>query len=144
MIYEITDDGKVIITGCNKDASGELVIPSDIAGYSVFGIGGDGFNDCDKLTSIVVSEGILYIENGTFHRLKSLRKITLPSTLIELGSYAFMECNALKEVHIANLNFYFRTIKSLDLSDEVYLPGGTFPCAADRYRCCGGSCAIRW
>ena len=65
------------VTAYNGSAS-EAVVPSTYLGKEVTVIGRRAFYDC-----------------------KTLRKITLPKTLIEIGEEAFGYCNALKEADIA-------------------------------------------
>ena len=65
------------VTAYNGSAS-EAVMPSTYQGKEVTVIGRRAFYDC-----------------------KTLRKITLPKTLIEIGEEAFGYCNALKEADIA-------------------------------------------
>ena len=49
----------VTITGCDEDASGELVIPDTIKGKTVTAIGQDSFKRCVGLTSITIPDGCL-------------------------------------------------------------------------------------
>ncbi len=54
----------------------------------------------DNIKSIVLSEGITDTGDCTFHQLKNLTKIKLPSTLKIIGNNAFSEAKKLKEVAI--------------------------------------------
>ena len=42
------------------------------------------------------------IITGVFASCTSLKTVTLPSTVIEIGSYAFYECDSLEEINLGN------------------------------------------
>ena len=54
----------------------------------------------DSIKSIILSEGITDTGDCTFHQLKNLTKIKLPSTLKIIGNNAFSDAKKLKEVAI--------------------------------------------
>ncbi|MGN1328501.1 MAG: leucine-rich repeat protein [Eubacterium sp.] len=79
-IVEITS-----YTGSDTD----IVIPSEIDGYKVIGIGKSFSKNSKKIfNNIVISEGIKYIKENSFDSLDSL-SIELPSTLEYIGENAF-------------------------------------------------------
>jgi hypothetical protein len=63
--YE-TEDDAVTITGCDKKASGALIIPADIEGKSVTTIGKEAFSRCSSLTRITIPDGVTSIGVTTF------------------------------------------------------------------------------
>ena len=54
----------------------------------------------DEIKSVVLSEGITHTGACTFHQLKNLTRVTLPSTLTTVGESAFSNAENLKEVII--------------------------------------------
>lgn len=48
----VIEEGSAIITDCDQNASGELVIPHTIEGYPVSAIGQNAFDFCSRLTSV--------------------------------------------------------------------------------------------
>ena len=50
------------------------------------------------LEKVVLSEGPKKIGLYAFRGCSSLHIITLPSTLIDIGQFSFLECNRLREV----------------------------------------------
>ena len=99
-IYYI-DDNEAHITGvCDYvyDYSGVLEFPSELEGYPVTSIGGCFYEDaqmCDlefKFTEIIIPEGVKSIGKETFMNCTSIKKVTLPESLIEIGKYAFIGC----------------------------------------------------
>ena len=54
------------------------------------------------ITEINVPEGIVKIEKEAFGENKVLKKVTLPSTLKEIGDYTFFQCTDLQKVDLSN------------------------------------------
>ena len=65
---------------------------------SVLEICKDAFKDCCNLRHVVLNEGLLSIRKNAFLGCKSLKSITLPSTLIEIADSAFKNCSNLEEI----------------------------------------------
>jgi hypothetical protein len=76
--YEIEGDA-VTITGCDKKASGELIIAAIIEGNPVTSIGGQAFFECTSLTSITIPDGVTSIGESAFLDCTNL-------TMIEVGA----------------------------------------------------------
>ena len=95
-------DGSVSLSASavSTNITGELVIPSVLAGREVKGIGGRAFTNCDLLKSIIISEGIKSIDGGAFIGCKSLESVVIPSSVTNIGDYAFMSCRSLKTIVI--------------------------------------------
>ena len=112
--------GEATISGCDKSASGDLVIPSEIDGYKVTAIRDHAFEGCSGIESVVVpasvtrigccafercglekivlSDELREIASDTFAFCKNLREIKLPDSLLHIGIDAFRGCSALEEV----------------------------------------------
>lgn len=80
--------------------SGTITIPSSVNGYEVTGINEYAFYGCDKLTGIVVPEGVTDILFAAFAGCESLTQIALPNSLAHLSNYVFYNCSSLSEVFI--------------------------------------------
>ena len=71
-------------------ATGKLTVPSRANGYWVTSVKERAFQKCSGLNDIEFSEGIETIgDYACFRRLFSLERVTLPSTIKELGMYCF-------------------------------------------------------
>ena len=116
--YIYFDENTGIITNCD-DSVTKVVIPSEINGVSVTGIGefafkfclnltsveiprgvtsigSYAFSDCNNLTSISIPSDITSIGDNAFDNCWSLTGITIPGSVTSIGDYAFDGCNSLK------------------------------------------------
>ena len=94
-LYVVLEDGTAGITGYLGDETA-LVIPSVLDDLPVTAIGAYAF-EYAPLTSVVIPEGVTVIDRKAFAAASALKKITLPSTLWEIGEEAFIGC-ALEKV----------------------------------------------
>lgn len=69
---------KIKIIGCNKKASGDLIIPDTIEGLPVTNISSYAFKDCANLTSVTVPNSVVEIGNAAFSGCSALEQLTLP------------------------------------------------------------------
>lgn len=90
---------------------GDIVIPATVKNgektYRVIKIGSKAFYNDRELTSIVLPEGIMIIDDGAFTRCSKLVSINFPKSLVNInnGKYStqsgpFQECTGLKTVVI--------------------------------------------
>ena len=66
LTYRVAGE-KVSIVGCDKNASGELVIPSTYKEKPVTSIGKKAFAHCSSLTSVRISESVTSIGDLAFY-----------------------------------------------------------------------------
>ena len=118
--------------------SGDIVIPASVTFngtnysvsglYSRFGYSNTAFGGCNKLTSIVLPEGIEEIGNWMFNDCSSLESVTIPKSIKEMNSYAFSSCDALKSVYISDLEAWLKIVfqdngNPLSNGADLYLNG---------------------
>lgn len=97
--------GGVEISGiANYNTSGSYVIPSQIDGKTVIGIGFQAFYYEQNLKSIVLPDTIKYIDEQAFANCNSLTEITIPKGVTEIRYNAFMFCDRLADIYIASTN----------------------------------------
>ena len=86
--YEIADlgNGTIEIKKFVGFDQADTVIPIEINGKRVVGIGNGAFQQCKGIKQLIIPEGIEYVEDGAFADCSNLMKIILPSTLRRLGS----------------------------------------------------------
>lgn len=64
----------------------DLVIPNTIDGKKVVGIGEGAYLNCKAMKTLLISDGIEFIEDGAFANCENLSKVTFPTTLSRIGS----------------------------------------------------------
>ena len=89
------------ITDCDTSVT-EAIIPSEINGVAVTGIGDDAFHYCGSLATITIPNSVTSIGDGAFYCCSSLENITLPDSVTSIGDYAFYNCSSLTSIVIPN------------------------------------------
>lgn len=81
-----------------------MIIPYKIGNEKITGIGSEAFNFLrsgeSKVEKIIITNGINYIANRAFARL-SIKEVTIPGTVENIGEEAFDNCDKLEKVVIA-------------------------------------------
>lgn len=119
LFYMITEEGEAVITG---GYTGEdILIPTEIDGILVAGIGegafrgrtdikkvvveqgvryitADAFAGCTEIEGLELGEGLLYIGEGAFSSNTKISEVILPDSVAYVGEYAFAECTNLEEI----------------------------------------------
>lgn len=65
-----------------------------IKGGWSYGCPRGAFAYCDSLEEVIIEEGVEVIESAAFLKCKKLKKVFLPSTIIEISEDAFEDCPA--------------------------------------------------
>ena len=76
----------------NPDTKGDLIIPSEIEGYRVVGIGSNSFRECIGITSVSIPTGISYIGESAFRLATSLKAVNIPEGVEEIRAHSFNGC----------------------------------------------------
>ncbi len=87
--YEVGED---FVPCIDPETEGDLIIPSEIEGYRVVGIGSESFRECMGLTSASLPTGITYIGEGAFRLATSLKAVTIPEGVEEIRAHSFNGC----------------------------------------------------
>ena len=83
-------------------SSTNVIIPN-----SVKVIGKSAFLNCSALSSVILPESVIEIEDGdyktgAFRGCNGLKSITIPDSVVKIGDWAFCDCNGLSNVIIGN------------------------------------------
>lgn len=74
------------VVGCDKEATGEVVIPAEAKGYTVISIGNSAFSQCDHITKISMANTIKEIKSNGIYSCDKLTDVSLPTSIKVLGS----------------------------------------------------------
>ena len=98
---EITYNGS-IADGKPTYYEGELAVPAKVRHnntiYSVAGIGARAFCGADRLTGIVLPEGLKAIGDFAFEGCTSLERIIFPGGSVKFGEGVFFKCDKIQDV----------------------------------------------
>lgn len=112
-----------VLQGSTENISGDLVIPSEVAGVKVTSIansafygregltsvtipgtvesiGDQAFTSCLSLKSVKIADGVMTMGKDAFRYCYALTDVTLPKTLTAIKDYSFYKCIALESVKI--------------------------------------------
>lgn len=88
----VTDLGGAFM-GCTKLTS--IEIPNSVTDIT------NAFSDCVSLTSVEIPNSVTKIM-WAFDGCTSLTSVKIPSSVTEIGRNAFLNCSALKDIHVGN------------------------------------------
>ena len=117
-VYKNSNNNEVAaITGYTGTAYA-LVIPEEIDGYKVEKIRYGAFKGRNDITTVVIPDSVVEIENDSFSKCKSLSSVKLSSNLKTLECGAFYNCDKLTSIMIP---------KSLEKATSWSTVGGDGP-----------------
>lgn len=100
--YDITSftDLEVKATSVLETTSGEIVIPAEVTfnnkTLKVIGIGENFVVENANITKLIITSGVIFIENNAFKGCANLSEVTLPSTTTQIGASVFQDCISLE------------------------------------------------
>lgn len=90
------DNGVLYFDATRYNGTDKLIIPDELFGQTVIGIGEGCFENCTNLTAIILPNGLQAIGEDAFRGCTSLRGIQLPETVAIIGKGAFSGCSSLE------------------------------------------------
>ncbi len=111
VLYGSEDNYEATITGCDENASGDILIPATLGGYKVTSIYSNAFDNCTKIENINVAEdntmyssidGVLYNKEKTVLRRYPIANkrtsYTIPNGTLGIADSAFRYCTNVENV----------------------------------------------
>ena len=132
--YTVTGANSVTVTGHTITSNTDLDIPSDVTHnevtYIVEHIGDEAFKDCEYLTSVTLPSSILSVGTSAFAGCENLTMLTHNGEGT-IGDYAFDECFSLSTVILSDLVTYINS-------------GAFFGCSIDNITFSKGLTMVGW
>ena len=76
------------------------VIPKELEGVTVEGIGADAFKNNKELKGIEIPETVSYIEWGAFEGCDNLTDINIPQNVMKIEDMTFADCTSLENIKL--------------------------------------------
>ena len=96
-----------------RGVGGNIVIPSEIGGMKVTGIGSGAFSDCNEVTGITISNGVTQIYGYAFEDCSSLTSVTVSDSITHIEDCAFCDCTSLAEINVTAANSYYVSVNGV-------------------------------
>ena len=102
-IYAVNEFGDYEITGYTYTGAIDkaVVIPNDIGGRPVTGIGVAAFKSVTTMTSLTLPTSLEYISSSAFYGCNILKSVEIPATVTTIGDNAFWGCTKLETFTVA-------------------------------------------
>lgn len=96
--YVESENGLVLTA--YKGLNEQVMLPDDINGIPIIGIGSYAFANRPDITEIRIPFGVCEIGKYAFYRCRNLRKLILSNEILEIGGGALTGCRGIQEVEI--------------------------------------------
>ena len=120
--YTIENE-EAVITGCDKEVSGDLILPTTIKDYPVVSIGGQAFYNCVDLTGIVIPDSVKVVGDYAFYNCSNLASVTISPEVSEIGEYAFYNCSNIDSVYMSDIKAWCGISFDTPTSNPLYYGG---------------------
>lgn len=97
--YEMNSDSTITIVNYGGSEK-NLIIPTDIDGYTVTRIGYGAFAECKSIETLTIPDGVVSIGDYSFSQATQLREINIPESVASFGRYSFAGCNSLEKIKV--------------------------------------------
>lgn len=96
------EDDHAVVSSCKADATGKIVIPSNVNNIPVTMICDYAFENCTQIEEVFIPDSITEIGCCAFYHCKSLKQIELPEAVTEIRDFTYGHCYNLERVVLPN------------------------------------------
>lgn len=119
LVFVEQSDGTYGVKTTNKKIEGALVIPSEHNGQAVTIVLENGFRSCEKLTSVVIPNGVTIIDKQAFAFCYKLDSVTVYPSLKEIRSEAFRLCGEFDYILIGKAEDFQYSVLNNSFSEST-------------------------
>ena len=128
-VVTVNRDGKSVTITDYKGSATTVNIPANIKNLPVTMIECGAFSGYNKITSVVIPNGVTSIEASAFEGCTGLTSVTIPSSVRQIWNDAFKDCKSLTSVTFAgsipSSGFYSDAfLEQGDIRDKFLAAGG--------------------
>ena len=80
----LIENGEAYISNVNQNIQGDIIIPSTLGGYPVTSIGDWSFDQCDRLVSVTIPDGVKTIGEYAFGGCDNLVSVSIPDSVTNI------------------------------------------------------------
>ena len=120
------------VTGIGTFDGEELVIPDYISGYRVTAIADSAFQNCTKLTKLVLPETVKTIGNSAFSGCTGLTEFTIPASVTYIGYSIFYGNVKMTTVYYNSTFSNYNNLRANHITKVVF-NGSYVPASACQY-----------
>ncbi len=130
--YSVLNSKATITEVRANKISGAVTIPSKLGGYDVVSLGEECFRGCNKITSLVIPEGVTHIGMYAFSGCTAITRVTIPESIYRIDMQAFSGCHALIDINLPDKiisigdsafsgTAYYQNYEAWEANDTLYL-----------------------
>ena len=103
--YEVVSSNMLFVRGFDPETikeAVEIISTLNYGGrsYSTYAIENKAFYECQKMTSVMIPDGLNQIHQGAFNNCPNLAAVAIPSSVQNISEQAFISCRSLLNVVI--------------------------------------------
>lgn len=141
-LYTLDENMQITLTSYSVDEK-EVVIPSEIEGRQVVGIG-TAFRDNKNVEKIYIPDSVTSIGSSAFENCTSLTSVTIPDSVTSIGDEAFKNCNSLTSITIPGgvMSVGYSAFYGCELLAEITMPDNVTSIGDEAFLCCSSLTSI--
>lgn len=116
--YDGIDDMAAVFA-CDVWIVGYLVLPAEIEGHPLYGIGYYTFRDYTALTGVEFPDGFANLNPYAFWGCYNIESVKIPKSMEWIGEFAFAGCSGLSDVYYSGTEAEWNNIEIGDGNEDL-------------------------